>query len=829
MGADRALITAAPGLRPAANRRATAGVALLLATLAFVLALSDWTWRADRLVYDFGLTVWQRPVPADPVIVAIDDASIAAIGRWPWPRAVHATLLERLAAARPRAIGVDVIFSEPDPDPHQDALLGQALARAAPVVLSVAWQRPATGEPPQMLRPVTDPASGVTLGHAEATVDADGVMRHVFLEAGWGDERVPHLALALLRAGGEAPAPGLPLADDPAAQDGAAAWQRRGRFLLRYAGPPGQLQRVSYADVLRGTVPAERLAGRYLLVGMTATGLGDTAATPVNRQQHAMPGVELLGHALYTLRSGDTLRPAPPLAGAGLSALLVLALVAGIQWLGPRRALALALLCVPVVLGASLLALRAGWWWSPVPWALAAVLAYPLWSWRQLEHAVDALDAEIRLLQSEGGLGPTDLRPVAGQRMSSIGSDAGTSTGTLTASSSTARRDPLHSRLETLHVATETVRSARRFLADALAGLPIAMAVTDAQGRVLLANLHMAQLFEAEDAEQMQGLDLPGLLVEFVPAQPLDWAALFAADPSRAAPQVVEARLARQGDFLLHFAPVQLLEQQRWVVTWADISAIRQAQRRRDRALAFVSHDLRGPAQALVLLANLHRDGRLQMPQDELLAEVQRQAGRTLQLAEGFVRVADVESRPLQLQSVDLGNLLSEVAADFHPQALDAGLTIEVQPCGQADRPDGAWHWPLDMALLRRGLGNLVSNALHHGPPGSTVTLAAEPMPETDMLCLSVTDQGPGLTAAQRQRLNQGDEGLPAGDTRGVGLGLQFVQRVASRHGGQLQVLPGPDGIGCRFELRLGRGTQAGGVGAGWIGTPTEPEGGEVS
>ena len=37
-------------------------------------------------------------------------------------------------------------------------------------------------------------------------------MRHVFLEAGWGDERVPHLALALLRAGGEAPAPGLPLA-----------------------------------------------------------------------------------------------------------------------------------------------------------------------------------------------------------------------------------------------------------------------------------------------------------------------------------------------------------------------------------------------------------------------------------------------------------------------------------------------------------------------------------------------------------------------------------------------------------------------------------------
>ncbi|MBK6717699.1 MAG: HAMP domain-containing histidine kinase [Burkholderiales bacterium] len=139
--------------------------------------------------------------------------------------------------------------------------------------------------------------------------------------------------------------------------------------------------------------------------------------------------------------------------------------------------------------------------------------------------------------------------------------------------------------------------------------------------------------------------------------------------------------------------PGLLLELQRWVVTWADISAIRQAQRRRDRALAFVSHDLRGPAQAIVLLASLHREGRLQMPQDELLAEVQRQASRTLQLAEDFVRVADVESRPLQLQPMDPGVLLGEVAADFHPQALDAGLTLQVLPprhprAERADRTD---------------------------------------------------------------------------------------------------------------------------------------------
>ena len=63
------------------------GVAVVLAALAFALALGGWTWRADRLVYDIGLSFWRRPVPEGIVIVAIDDASVAAIGRWPWPRA----------------------------------------------------------------------------------------------------------------------------------------------------------------------------------------------------------------------------------------------------------------------------------------------------------------------------------------------------------------------------------------------------------------------------------------------------------------------------------------------------------------------------------------------------------------------------------------------------------------------------------------------------------------------------------------------------------------------------------------------------------------------
>ena len=766
----------------------TAGVALVLAALAFVLPLSGWTWRADRLVYDIGLSTWRRPVPEGITLVAIDDASVAAIGRWPWPRAVHATLLSRLADARPKAIGLDVTFSEPDPDPAQDRLLAQQLARAAPVVLSVDWMVAGPAQPPRLLTPVTGLPPGVRLGTAEASVDADGVMRHAFLSAGSPQMPVPHMAVALLQAAGESAAPGLPVSVDDDQNLSAGPWQRGGRFLVRYAGPPGQLDRVSYVDVLRGAVPPERLAGRYVLVGMTATGLGDTVATPVNRQRHAMPGVEVLGHALYTLRSGDTVRAASPLASAGLSAALVLLLVAGIQRLGARWALALAVGAMPVVIGASLLALGMGWWWSPVSWVLAAALAYPLWSWRRLEQAVDALDAEIGRLALEGGPGPDPgvaARPAA------------------------RRRDALALRLDTLHTATEALRSARSFLSDALAGMPTAMAVTDRGGRVLLANALAAQLFELDRAEDMAGMVLPGLLVEFVPVKgaDVDLEAIFQPGQSPPVACAVEARAERLGDFLLHFAPVLLQGQQRWLVTFSDVSAIRQAQRRRDRALAFVSHDLRAPANTIVLLADLYQRGRMQMPLESLLVEIQRLGARTLQLADDFVRVAHVESRPLQVSSVAVGALLDEVAADFRPQAVAAEVVLSwsEDPADPPDPSAAAEHWPMDRTLVQRAVGNLVANAIRHSPAGGRVTVRVRRDAAREVLQLTVCDQGPGLPPARRERLNHGDDGLPSEAAGGVGLGLQFVQGVAQRHRGRLQALEGDDTAGGRFALTLGR------------------------
>lgn len=751
-------------------------VALVLAVLAFVLAATGWLWRADRLVYDSGLMLWQRPAPDEIVLVAIDDASIDAIGRWPWRRAVHATLLEQLAAMKPRAVVLDLVLSEPDPDPQQDQLLAGALRDAAPVLMPVVWQS-VPGQPLQPLQPVSPLREAVTLGAAEAVVDADGVLRHAFVEAGPSGRPYPHLALAALRAGGEDlhPDTWLDRDDDPPTQ----GWQRQGRLLVRYYGPPGQLRRVSYVDVLRGEVAAEALRDRYVLVGMTAQGLGDTLATPVNASRHAMPGIEVLGHTLATMRRGEALRALPPSLAGAISAIAVLVLVTAFGRTGTRPALMIAIVSLPLALALSLAALAWGWWCSPVPFMAAAVLAYPLWSWRRLERGVTELDREIDRLAAEPGL----LDPPARRR-----EDAG--------------GDRLAVRLAALHAAAETLRSARRFLADALAGLPTAMLVDDGRGRVLLANPPAARLYGEETADDMQGLDLPRLLGEFECEPEVDWVSALAEVRATRRGLAVQARLAGHGDYVIHAHGVDMHGGTRLIIAMADVAPIKQAERARDELLAFVSHDLRAPATSIALLADLELAGRGQHEWPALMHEIRRLAQRTLALADDFVRIVQAAQRPLQPVAIQVRELVAEAYADFRPQAQAAGVKL----VGDGELPPLQIN--VDRALVLRALGNLLSNAIKNSPAGSAVRVDAYALSaegEGEGAVLVVSDQGPGLDDAAIRRLLQERDGLVPRAGEGVGFGLLFVQRVAQRHGGLLRVRRGDNGRGAVFELVLRR------------------------
>lgn len=776
--------------------------AVPLSLLIVALALGGWAWRLDRVAYDLGMSLSPRSAPPEIVIVAIDDASVEAIGRWPWRRAVHATLLDRLAQARPKAIALDLVLSEPDADPEQDRHLALALARAAPVVLPVTWTAADALGPIASLRPLLPAMAAAAasaavaapsgaqaaprLGVAEAAVDADGVLRHAFLHAGPQGRLQPHLALALLQAGGEAVSARLHTDDemefgqqrtaraDPpgtlAAWQTAAAWQRDGRFLIRFVGAPGAVQRVSYVDVLRGAVPPERLAGRYLLVGMTAQGLGDTLATPVNAWHRAMPGVEVLANTLYTLRSGDGVRALDGALVAVISVLALWAMVLSFSRFSPRLALPTALASVPLAVVASLLALRGGLWFSPVPFVAAAVLAYPMWSWRRLERAAAELDAEIARLDSEWLGERSDARAVRPRG-----------------------GDNLSMRLQTLQRAGRLARQARSLLVDSLAAMPAAILVADERLRVTLANAKAADLFGTGQADELHGLDLVRLLDELTASAGFAWSPALATLQPGAAGVAVEGHLAESGDFVLHAAAVKIQGQRGWVVAIADVQPVKQAQREREEALAFVSHDLRSPASSIVLLSDMMLRGDSTTTTHEGLREIRRLAARTLQLSDDFVRASQARSQPLHLESLSAAECVQAALADMRAPAQVAGVELQ----------DGAVEVAVlaDRMLLTRALGNLLSNAIKHSPRGAAVRLAV--LRDEAMVVFRVRDQGPGLSAPQRAQIERGDEGVAVRDARGVGLGLLFVQRVAQRHGGRLRASLPESGPGAQFDLQL--------------------------
>ncbi|HXA46793.1 MAG TPA: CHASE2 domain-containing protein, partial [Burkholderiaceae bacterium] len=171
------------------------GVLVVLAVL-LVYAFSDIFATMERRYYDFASTSTSRQ-PSDRIaIIAIDDQSIANIGRWPWTRDVHAKLIDMLAAANAKTIAYDVFFSEPQTDrgltyirKMKDVLAppadGAAPAAAdvnanANAAASVAAAPVATSADAQALR---DQLNKI-IGEAEVGLDTDALLAASMKKAG---------------------------------------------------------------------------------------------------------------------------------------------------------------------------------------------------------------------------------------------------------------------------------------------------------------------------------------------------------------------------------------------------------------------------------------------------------------------------------------------------------------------------------------------------------------------------------------------------------------------------------------------------------------------
>jgi adenylate cyclase len=272
------------------------------------------------------------------VVVDIDEASLAAMseehGRWPWPRAVLAEVLEALEAQGARAVFFDVLFADPDTrNPDSEALFNNAVAASKRSYFAMlrldrsrddkselrASQVPAASRAPggegdptvAMILPRFPAiiASG-RVGTVDAEPDRDGVVRRFALYQEAGAWRIPSVPLRIAQD------LGMPV---PA-----------GRHIhLNWRGPPFTYRFVPFHEVHADALRKEKrrdpkeFAGKIVLIGSTAPALFDLRATPM---APVHPGVEILATAIDNLDRDDYYRP----LGKTVSLAVSLALIWGL-------------------------------------------------------------------------------------------------------------------------------------------------------------------------------------------------------------------------------------------------------------------------------------------------------------------------------------------------------------------------------------------------------------------------------------------------------------------------------------------------------------------
>ena len=206
------------------------------------------------------------------------------------------------------------------------------------------------------------------------------------------------------------------------------------------------------------------------------------------------------------------------------------------------------------------------------------------------------------------------------------------------------------------------------------------------------------------------------------------------------------------------------------------------ADRDKSRFLARMSHDLRTPLAAVVGSLEVATRESLRPQVAELLTAARRRCVDLERIIGDLLDLGLVESGELTLrpEAVDLLELVDSVVADTRP-AVGVALRVRVE--------DDVPRWILsDATRVRQTLGNLLGNACKHTDQGQ-IELHVSAVDELLRFC--VTDTGPGIVEADRERLFQPFSQLPRGKERGgTGLGLFIARQIATMLGGTVTLAP---------------------------------------
>jgi signal transduction histidine kinase len=232
-----------------------------------------------------------------------------------------------------------------------------------------------------------------------------------------------------------------------------------------------------------------------------------------------------------------------------------------------------------------------------------------------------------------------------------------------------------------------------------------------------------------------------------------------------------------------------------------------------------VSHELRAPLASVRLMAESLERGRVpEAPkQQEYFRFIGQECRRLSSMIENLLDISRIEQgrREYHFEPADIRRLVEETVRLMEPAAAERTVRLTTRlPALEPGAPEPQFSF--DALAVQQALVNLIDNALKHSPPASEVVVTLECLPASAVgadgeagtapsLRLTVTDQGPGVPVAERERIFERFHRLGAElrrETPGVGLGLSIVKHVVEAHDGRVWVEDAAGG-GSRFVIEL--------------------------
>lgn len=731
----------------------------------------------NNYLYDLSFRIRGASSPAGNILlVNIDDKTLERLGRWPLKRKNYALLIDKIADAD--VILFDIIMAEPTED---DAFFAKSLKKHGRVILPVMIENNKT------IRYPVASLSANHIGHVHVEQGVDGIVRDIYHTLIFQNTILPSITSEAYRLFLKKPS-----RQENILQRGTQESRitQIDRMRINFVGGPGSFENISFVDVIDNYYPPTFFKNKIVLVGLSATGLGDVIMTPFSQDRKGTPGVEGQASILNTLLLNNPIKDVAVLARWLIT--WILAIVSFLffmkvteKWAAVAGLILVLSICISTYIFFRVFDL----WIAPTIYYAGIFFVFILSYIFKFDESISVLDRAYRTLAPNlrwnlGSLAKEDLKVGISGMLTERG-----------------------------------IQSKVKILTDVGRQLSFEKELTD---RALLSNVHGVLIFGpdrdniminelARNMLQENSIDtysVDALIKSFEPLiiekiKPEDILSRVYSEQFTASFTISLAK-KRQSYFKVDVSSFSVDDRRYLLVLLSDITKIKELEILKGHIISVVSHELKTPLTSIqgfseILSKNL--EGKMQ----NFAGIIHRESERLARFLNTFLDITRIEEgrQPIKITSVNLKSVAEEVASALKPIGDTNRISIDT------DLPEMIDDIMVDRDLTKQCIFNLVENAIKYSPSGKNVIIKLTD--EQNQLKIDIIDHGHGIKKEDIGRVFEKFFRSSSDKTKnikGSGLGLTFVKEAVEAQGGRLS-LESVYGEGSTFTITFPRSNKA--------------------